>query len=338
MLFSKIPARAYLLIAVIIFAAANAVTRRLTDLGAANAIDGRNPISFCNVLFVGNLCALILLVLVYRQQLGQGIWQEFSRKDWFGLIFVAITSGAIAPALIFIALEKTAVNNVVLIGRIEPPLALALSVLFLGQRINRWVFFGALLSFIGVVLIVFLPAGNTVNMGQFQIGIGELMAAGGAVVGAIATIVSKVTLRNIPLGLFSILRNAIATAVFFTIAMILFGPIHFIDVFSPLLWQWMLVYGAGIVAIGQLCWFAGLKNSNAAEVSLANSFNPVAGILAAYLILGEIPTSAQYIGGAAIIGGIVLNQIGVMRSTDTNDMHRVRSAPEMDVETGFKGI
>jgi hypothetical protein len=57
-----IPGRAYLLTAVVIFAAANAVTRKLTDIGAQNLVDGRNPISLCNVLFVGNLVALMALV------------------------------------------------------------------------------------------------------------------------------------------------------------------------------------------------------------------------------------------------------------------------------------
>jgi hypothetical protein len=47
---NQIPGRAYLLLSVTIFAAANSVTRRLNELGKENLIEGRNPISFCNVL------------------------------------------------------------------------------------------------------------------------------------------------------------------------------------------------------------------------------------------------------------------------------------------------
>ncbi len=85
------------------------------------------------------------------------------------------------------------------------------------------------------------PAESMMDMGGFEIGIGELMAVGSAVAGAVGAIVSKVSLGNIPLGIFSVLRTAIATVVFFTIAAYLFGPIHFIDVFSRELWKWMLV-------------------------------------------------------------------------------------------------
>lgn len=340
-LINRIPGRAYLLIAIIIFAAANSITRKVTDIGAQNLIDGRNPISFCNILFVGNLCALLLLILIYRQQVNVRSLRQLSRTDWLSLIGVGILAGALAPALIFRALEVTMVNNVILIGRIEPPLILALSVLLLRERVNLWVVAGAVVSFIGVVLTILLqaPEGNMVDMGGFQLGTGELMAAGGAVSAAVATIISKVTLRQISLGIFNVIRTVIGTVVFFAIALKLFGAVHFIDVFSPVLWKWMLIYSAVIVVGGQLCWFIGLKKTTASDVSLASSFSPIAGILGAYLILREAPTLAQYIGGAVILCGIVLNQIGNSRqSAETINVLQSRTEKEMDTEVGFKGI
>lgn len=339
--FNRIPGRAYLLIAILIFASANAVIRKLTDLGAQNLIDGRNAISFCNVLFVGNLCALIALIAIYGKQWNVESLKRLSWTDWLGLTGVAILSGALAPALTFMALDLTMVNNVVLIGRIEPPLILALSILLLGERVNKWVIAGAVVSFVGVSLTVLLqtPATDMVNMGGFQIGRGELFAAAGAIALAFSTIISKVKLRQIPLGIFSIYRMAMATFLFFVVVLVLFEPGHFVDVFSPFLWQWMLIYGMVIVVGGQLCWFKGLKATGAGDVSLASSFSPIAGILAAYFILGEAPTMAQYIGGAVIIGGIVLNQIGVFRNiSQTVTPPPVNSDKEADMEIGFKGI
>ncbi|RMG10542.1 MAG: EamA family transporter, partial [Cyanobacteria bacterium J055] len=144
----RIPGRTYLLLAILIFAASNSVVRKLTELGAQNPIDGRNPISFCNVLFVGNLCALIVLFLVYRQQCTLDNLRSIPRKTWVGLTVISLLSGALAPSLVFMALDLTSVNNVVLIGRIEPPLILALSILLLGDRVNFWVIAGAIVSFV----------------------------------------------------------------------------------------------------------------------------------------------------------------------------------------------
>jgi drug/metabolite transporter (DMT)-like permease len=332
-----IPGRGYLLVAVVIFAAANAVTRKLTEIGAQNLIDGRNPISLCNVLFVGNLVALMALVATYRGDLQPHRWGHVSRTTWLTLGAIAILSGALAPALFFTALDITSVNNVVLVGRIEPPLTLALSVLLLGERVNRWVISGAVVSFVGVGLTIFLQqAGRDGgSLMGLAVGRGEVMALAGAAAAAIATVISKTSLEHVPLGLFNIVRTALGTAVFFMAVVVLFEPTHFQDAFSPFLWQWMLIYGLVIVVGGQLAWFQGLKTSGAAEVSLASSFNPIAGILAAFLILGEAPTLAQYLGGSVIMVGIALNQWGVSRQSRTE---RPPSPQEVENSMGFRGI
>ena len=144
-------------------------------------------------------------------------------------------------------------------------------------------------------------------------GWGSVLTVMAAVFKAIANLISKVSLKQIPLGIFSVFRMLVGTVVFFVTVLILYSPAHFMDVTTPFLWKWMLIYSAVIVVGGQFFWFNGLKHSTASEVSLATAFNPIAGILAAYLLLGEIPTSAQYVGGSVILVGIVLNQIGVQR-------------------------
>lgn len=165
----------------LIFAASGAVTRKLTEIGAEHFIGNRNPISFCNVLFVGNLCALILLILIYGRQWNKATLKQLSSQDWVSLTAVAILSGALAPGLISQAFALTGVNNVILVGRFEPPLTLALSVWLLRERVNIWEFIGAIAAFVGVILTIILqsPAEGMMNMGGFSLGIGELLAAAG---------------------------------------------------------------------------------------------------------------------------------------------------------------
>lgn len=335
-MFNKIPGRVYLLIAILIFAAANSVTRRLTELGTNNLIDGRNPISFCNVLFVGNLCALIALIAIYGKEWNSSSLRRLAIADWISMIAVAALAGALAPAMFFFALEQTAVNNVVLIGRIEPPITLALSVFILQARVNKPIIIGAVLAFVGVIITILLQPSdnNMVSMAGFSIGRGELMTAIGAIALSISDIITKIKLNNIPLGIFTIFRIAVGTLIFFSLTVKLFGIVHFMDVFAPIVWQWMLLYGAVIVVGGQLAWFRGLKTTDAADVSLASSISPIAGIVFAFLILGEIPTMAHYIGGSVIIVGIILNQIGAARQNRQSKM----KARQMDEKVGFKGI
>ncbi|MEH1974522.1 MAG: DMT family transporter [Nostoc sp.] len=342
-LINRISGQTYLWLAMLIFGASGAVTRKLTEIGAQHLIDNRNPISLCNVLFVGNLCALILLILIYGRQWNKATLNQLSRKDWVSLTAVAILSGALAPGLIFQALALTGVNNVILVGRLEPPLSLALSVWLLKERVNIWEFMGAIAAFAGVILTIILqPPGETMmKMGGFGLGVGELLAAAGSVAIAASTIIGKKHLSQIPLGIYSIFRTALGTVIFFLIALVLYGSDHFADVLSPFLWQWMFLYGGLIVVVGQSFWIKGLKTSTVSTASLIGSFGPIIGILAAYLILGEAPTLPQYIGGSLILVGIFLGQVGTWSQTSSIADGKVNSTPaQQQVETGmgFKGI
>jgi drug/metabolite transporter (DMT)-like permease len=341
----NIPGQLYLWFAVLIFGAANSVTRKLTEIGAQRFVDGRNPISFCNVLFVGNLCALAVLIIIYGHQWKKSRLQQFSKNQWLNLTIVAILGSAVAPGLIFQSLAVTNVNNVVLVGRLEPPLTLALSIWFLRERVNYWEIIGAFVSFVGVVLTISLPStiqGMASMKNYFNFGIGEILAATAAVVLAISTITGKAKLSQIPLGIYSIFRTALGTVVFFFIALIVYGQHHFMDAFSPFLWKWMLLYGPVIVVVGQSFWIAGLRASSVSKVSLVSSFTPIAGVIAAYFILQEAPTSAQYIGGAVILVGVVISHVGNQRKQSLDvEMQKVNSTEklrEIESEVGFKGM
>lgn len=339
-----IPGQAYLWIAVMIFGASSAVTRKITEIGAQHFVNGQNPISLCNVLFVGNLCALLVLVIIYRQQWHRSQLRQRSRQEWLGLVIIASLSGALAPGLIFQALALTQVTNVVLITRLEPPLTLALSIWLLGDRVSTWEAVGAIAAFIGVGLtIVLQPARDSMmQMGGFHIGVGELLAALGAIVLAISAILSKKRLSKVPLGIYSVVRTGLGTVIFFLVALVLYGHKHFMGVLSPFLWQWMLLYGVIIVVVGQSFWLTGLRAASLSTASIVGSFSPIVGIVAAYLILGEVPTTAQYMGGSVILLGLLLSQIGfqrrMARKLPTMDAESLSKEQAIETNMGFKGI
>ena len=344
-LFSQINSRVYLILAILIFSTSGSVVRKLTEIGARHLIDGRNPISFCNVLFVGNLVALILMIFFYRQELVTANLSKISFQDIRNMTLVAILDGALVPSLFFTALANTMVNNVILIGRIEPPLSLALAILLFKEKVNPWVIIGAVFSFLGVILTIILqsPTSNmiAITMGEIKMGVvnqGDLLALGAAICLSIAITISKVSLAQIPLGIFTCYKTLVGTIVFFITTLIVYNFEHFADIFSPILWQWMLFYGAVIVAGGQIFWLSGLKKSTASEVSFASSFSPILGIIGAFVIIGEIPTMAQYIGGAVIIIGIFMGQMGLSRKTKKLPIPKQCNVAKEMQDISFPGI
>jgi drug/metabolite transporter (DMT)-like permease len=342
---SRIPGYIYLWLAMPIFGSSSALTRKITEIGAEHFVGGHNPISYCNVLFTGNLCALLVLIAIHRHQWSRNTWRQISGREWFGLVIVAILSSALAPGLIFQALSLTPVTNVLLLGRMEPPLTLALSIWLLRERLNRWEVLGSIVAFTGVVLTIVLQTDRSNMMmtpvAGFQVGLGELMAVSGAICLSIATIVVKKYLTNVPLGIHNTVRTGLGTIVYFGLALWMYGFDHFMDVLSPFLWQWMLLYGTVIVVIGQSLWNIGFRNSSIATASLIGSFAPIVGILAAYLILGEVPTRAHYIGGIVILIGLFLGQVGIKARTDrlkSIGISSVETEQEIEGKMGFKGI
>ncbi len=334
---ARIPGPAYLWLSILVFAASSSVVRILSDLGAMNPIEGRNAISFCNLLFAGNAVAVVVLFAVYRRQWNRETLRRLSRSDWANLLVLSLLTSCIGPWLFFVAIENTMVTNVVLISQLETPLLLALSWLLFKNRLGRWAFVGAALSLLGVALSVLLQPSSD----GFMIGKGELSAAGAAVVYAVSTIIAKPLLKQIPTGIFSVVRTGVGTIVFFAAASYLFGPEHFMDVASPFLWQWMLVYGGIVIVGGQLAWYAGLRAARYLDVSLASSATPIAGVLGAYLILGEQPMTAQYIGGAVLMLGIAIGLLGGRKeaASAADEVPASASAAlAAEARVGFKGI
>jgi drug/metabolite transporter (DMT)-like permease len=76
-------------------------------------IDGRNPISLCNVLFVGNVFAIAVMLPIFYRDLAPDVLKRLTRKDWIDLTITSILTGAITPALIFTAIATTNIANIV---------------------------------------------------------------------------------------------------------------------------------------------------------------------------------------------------------------------------------
>jgi drug/metabolite transporter (DMT)-like permease len=76
-----------------------------------------------------------------------------------------------------------------------------------------------------------------------------------------------------------------------------------------------------------LSWFRGISSVSAAEIALAAAFMPVAGVAFAWLLLGEHPSTGQWLGGLVIMAGVALNLVG----------DRLRGVPEGVMEENVSG-
>ncbi len=310
-------------LSVIIFAAANSILAKLGEKGAHNLIHGRNPISFCNVLFTANLIAGLTLLVIYRKAWNRQQLRALSRQHWLTMLGVAFLANFLAPTLTFIGLMLTEVINVVLISILDIPLALLFGWLLSKERPKIPAILAALLALVGVALSFWLHKPEVVardmkmtmiNIGQNRLALflsglphaGEWAVALGVVILAATQEYSRKFLKEVPLGIYSVFRMIVGTIIFFFVVIMMLGWVHFIDIFSPFLWEWMLVYGGIIIAGGLYLWYTALPTVQPADFSLGNAVAPIAGVAFAWLILGEIPDRGQILGGVFILAGICI--------------------------------
>jgi drug/metabolite transporter (DMT)-like permease len=303
---SKIPGQVYLWLAVPILASSSSVIRKLTEIGSQNFMDGHNPISFCNVLFAGNLCALAVMLLFYRQQLIPSEFKKITRSEWQVLILSAVLSGALIPAMIFQALAAAPVNNIVLLARIELPIVLVASIVFLKEQFSKAQIVGAIVVLVGISIAV-LGNGSMSSTSSLSLGKGEILTIMSSVLIAASSLLNKKYLSEIPLGIAHVFRLGVGTLFFFIVANVLYGPSHFGEIFSPFLWKWMLVYGGVIIVIGQSFWAKGFRETPVSVSAIVSCFSPIAGMVFAYWILAESPSLGQLFGSAILLLGLLLS-------------------------------
>lgn len=319
-------------VAVIIYAASNSIVTLLVEIGADHKIHGRNPITFCNLLFLGSLISLVPMVFFFRKDWTRDNLRALKRRHWILLTVSAFLSGAITPGLFFFALEFTSVTNVVLIGRIDPPLFLLAAALFLREELDYWALAGGIIALCGAVLIITLRSDGM----AFTLGKGEIAAVFATLSYIASTIVARAGLKGVPLGIFAIYRTALGTFVYFWLAIYLYGPHHFQDLFAPAVLQWIWVYAVIVIIMGQFAWNIGLKYARSGDVSLATSFSPLAGIMIAMILLGETPGPGLIPGGLVIVAGIVVSQFGRRLRAAAEDK-AISKALQLEGSANFKG-
>ena len=301
---------AFAWIAVVIYAASNSIVALLVGIGEANPVaDGRNAITYMNLLLLGSLLSVIPMAVLFRRDWTQDRLRALTRRDWGVLTLSAFLSSALTPGLFFFALAHTSVTNVVLISRIEPPLFLLAAWLILNERACRRTMSAGLIALAGAVVIIGMRDGGGIT----ALGKGEWATVAATLSYVASTLVTRIGLRDIPLGIFSIYRTVAGAVIYFVLVSLIYGPDVFRDIFAPVLWQWIWLYAGVVIVLGQLAWNLALKHACTGDLSLATSFSPLAAILIAALLLGENAGPGFGPGAAMILLAILVGRGGFAR-------------------------
>lgn len=287
-----------LYLAIALLALGSPLVKWLIQHGGALGVEHPGAISFCNVLFVGNFLGGLVAGGVFGPKKVVADLRQSSRKTWV-LLFVNVGLAVAIPVLLFTALGTTTVTNLVLIGRFETVIFAVLAGVFGVSKIYRGQVIGYSIIGAGVLAVVLIQ-------GMGSLATGDWLVLAAAFLQALAALLVKKMLQGVASGTFVFVRNLFSAVLFFVIAVIFFGAEHFADAFRGELWIVMLVYAAVVVVAGQAAWYHSLEKRTPQQVATATLFTPFLALLFAYLLLGEVPQAAHWVGGTVILAGMVM--------------------------------
>ncbi|NET54746.1 MAG: DMT family transporter [Symploca sp. SIO2E6] len=261
------------------------------------------PISLCNVLFVGNLCAALAVLAWFGVSSIIQDLRQTPPKILIGL-FINGCLSSLLSSLIFLGLKYTMVTNAVLLARLGPILYALAGALIFGKMIRKWEWFGFSLIGVGILAILLIST-------NFQINRGDLLILASSFVYAITSIIGKLMLaQDTPLRTVVFTRNFVSSLVFFVIANILFGPEHFAETFAGQLWIVMSIYALILIVLGQFLWYAALGRLDSRVVGKWTSATPIFGVIFAFVLNGERPDQIQIVAFVVIMIGIWITTLG----------------------------
>lgn len=263
------------------------------------SLDDMDPYSFNALRFI--LAAAFIWIVIIRKR----AWFRIKRDDWPGLVLLALTGNLLYQWLFIIGIDLTlAANAALMLGTIPIWVAL-LSHLTRMEALNRITFYGVVLAFTGLGLIMFFGK-EPISFGSDTF-LGDLSILAAALVWAFFTIFSRSYLsRYTPLQLTAVMTTSGAIAL--TALAVPFAKSTDWASVSPLAWGGVAYSGLLAIGLAYIIWNNGIARVGAVRTATYQNMVPVLGLFFGIILLGETLQAVQYIGAGVVIAGILLTR------------------------------
>ncbi|MGH2535570.1 MAG: DMT family transporter [Thermomicrobiales bacterium] len=258
------------------------------------------PLDVIFVRVVGAAATFVLLLAVSGRVLIPMRRADAVRLVLIGVIGVTVMNLAMinGQQLIPAALASLIVTS-------NPIHTAIISRVLIGEALTRRKIAGIILAFLGFLVVLLYGSGEGADFDTSHLK-GALIVAIAPFSWAFYTVLSKPLLARYP-PVHVAAYTSIAGAVgFFLTPVIRPGTFDRIGDLSA--WGWVAAVFASVLAfaIGHVLWYRGLQRLTPSQTAVYIYLVPVFGLLSAWLILDERITAFLILGGATILGGVIL--------------------------------
>jgi len=272
----------------------------LTPDGLLVRLADLEPFTLAILRGLGQALGIALVaLLLYR---GRTL-QAFAQGGKAGLLLAVIYG--IGNLLFILALDLTAVANVLVCLAVMPLIAALVGRAILAEILPRRTWLAIALAFCGVLIV----ASGSLGAGRF---LGDLAAlAAAACFGLFFVLVRRYShVDMIPVVGISGITSAAFALPFFLI----YGSgMEAFTAIGGVQWIWIALMGLLVVPISFACIATGPRYIPAAEVALLMLLEMVLGPLWVWLAIGEAPPAPTFYGGALILATLIAHEIVGLR-------------------------
>ena len=295
----------------------NTVLKALQLYGMNHPVDGINPVSFCNVFFFVQLISGITFLVNGRSGLKQEIINLNNHERGL-LVGDAFLSRFLGPVAYYFSLNSLSVITQTLIFALILPVSALLANWIIKESLPKTFLASVVLISSGLLLHQMSGMANVENnnnlVGLIWSVVGVLAFSGSALTGR------KIAARRLSVGLSIGIGALISALVFGILAILLFGPNHFL--LLKLWWVFgvLLLYALTLSLGSELALRKAYHQSSVATVSLLGSLSIVVSITSAAVLLKETIHPGTIIGGILLITGVMLGRKGAngFKTSQTN--------------------
>ena len=229
----------------------------------------------------------------------------WSGADRLRMLFLGVVAYGLPLWLGVVGVERSTAANGSILILLEPTTILLVAWLFMGEVVGRRLLIGAGICMAGALLLVLTDAPvDGLLEDEFRLG-NALLALHGVLWGLHTPIARPVAARH----------DAITMTTWtLLLSLLVLAPVSWsehasdpVDWNSVLaVWPALLMLGLGVSLGATLLWLYSLRTLHASRVAAFVFLQPVAGLLAGYLWLGERSSPQALVGAAIILVGVGL--------------------------------
>lgn len=228
-------------------------------------------------------------------------WQVFRRHIWFFLTIGFLI--AVSTVISFTAVVYIDPGTAAMLAQTAVLFSLGFSLFWLRERLSKGELAGAVVALVGVFIVSFQP-GDVWR-------IGSLLVLATSFIYSLHVAVVKRYGDNIEFTNFFLYRVG-TTAVF--LFLIAWGRQELVWPTGPV-WPLLLLAGTVDVVLSRVLYYLVLRRVQMSFHAIVLTMSPVVAILWSLLLFGQTPTLQGFVGGTAVIAGVIIVTLNRQRRT-----------------------